>query len=322
LSSASVILRPFQEKDYPRVVEIRNAIYPDYRANVEEIRHGDESWEADKYFKVRLAAEDPSGRVVGFGQTNHMPHQFHPDKYAIDVQVDPAYQRRGFGGALFDRLLSIIKDRGAEVVRSEAKESLPDSVAWLKRRGFEEIQRYWESRLDVASFDFAAFSTAVDRALEQGITFTTLADESVDKPEILRAIYELDRDIMRDVPFPDPTTETSYESFIKGAIENPDFMPEAWFLAKDGDTYAGLSNLWKSQELADVYYQGLTGVRRDYRGKGIAMALKVRGLEFVRERGMREVRTWNNTRNRSMLRINEAMGFVKQPAWIEFARTL
>ncbi|HET7770354.1 MAG TPA: hypothetical protein VFN74_16385 [Chloroflexota bacterium] len=32
--------------------------------------------------------------------------------------------------------------------------------------------------------------------------------------------------------------------------------------------------------------------------------------------------TWNNTRNRPMLRINEAMGFRKQPDWIEFARQL
>ena len=319
---ANVTLRPFQEKDYERVVEVRNAIYPDYRASVQEIRHWDDSWEADRYFRVRLAAEDPEGHVVGFGQTNHMPHQFHDDKYAIDVQVDPAYQKRGYGSTLFDRLLSIVKDRGARIVRSEAKESLPDSVAWLKARGFEEIQRYWESRLDVASFDFAAFASAIDRALEQGITITTLDDEGVDDPEVLRAMYELDRDLTLDVPLPDPATETSYESFVKGALENPNFIPEAWFLAKDGERYVALSNLWKSQELPDVYYQGLTGVRREYRGKGIAMALKIKGLQLVRERGIREVRTWNNTRNRPMLRINEAMGFEKQPAWIEFAREL
>ncbi|HEU5317585.1 MAG TPA: GNAT family N-acetyltransferase, partial [Chloroflexota bacterium] len=58
-----------------------------------------------------------------------------------------------------------------------------------------------------------------------------------------------------------------------------------------------------------------------YRGKGIAMALKVRGVRYAREHGYREIRTNNDTANRPMLRINEAMGFVKQPAWIIFHKT-
>ena len=321
-TAPAVTLRPFRDTDYERMAEIRNLNFPDYRISIDELKHWDSTWEADKYFKLRLAAQDASGTVVGFGQTNHMPHQFHPDKYEINVLIDPAHQRHGCGSALFSRLLGTAKQRGAILVRGETKESKPEAIAWLGRRGFNEIQRYWESRLEVASFDFAAFSTAVERATGQGITFTTLAQEGADDPAVRRKMYELDRDIMRDVPMPEPITDTSYESFLKGTFENPNFMPEAWFLAKAGAAYVGLSNLWKSQELDDIYYQGLTGVLRDHRGKGIAMALKIIGLEFVRSRGIREVRTWNNTRNRPMLRINEAMGFQKQPVWIEFAREL
>ena len=321
-AAPTITLRPFRESDYERMIEIRNLLFPDYRISLDEMRHWDSTWEADKYFKLRVMAEDAAGQVVGFGQTNHMPHQFHADKYELDVQVDPSHQRRGYGGVLFNSLLETVKERGAAVVRAQTKESKPESIAWLERRGFKEIQRYWESRLEVAAFDFAAFSTAIERALSQGVTFTTLAEEGPDDPAAKRRMYELDREIMRDVPAPEPITDTSYESFVKGTFENPNFMPEAWFLAKVGESYVGLSNLWKSQELDDVYYQGLTGVLREHRGKGIAMALKMQGLEFVRSRGIREVRTWNNTRNRPMLRINEAMGFQKQPVWIEFAREL
>lgn len=135
-TAPKVNLRPFQETDFPRMAEIRDALYPDYRISLDELRHWDATWEPDKYFKLRLAAEDAAGQVVGFGQTSHMPHQFHADKYEVSVHVHPTHQRRGYGTALFNRLIETIKQRGASVVRSEAKESLPESVAWLGRRGF------------------------------------------------------------------------------------------------------------------------------------------------------------------------------------------
>jgi len=43
-------------------------------------------------------------------------------------------------------------------------------------------------------------------------------------------------------------------------------------------------------------------------------------VEYARAHGIREIKTWNDQRNQPMLRINEAMGFVKQPAWIEMRK--
>jgi hypothetical protein len=52
------------------------------------------------------------------------------------------------------------------------------------------------------------------------------------------------------------------------------------------------------------------------------MALKLRTVQYARERGYYEIRTHDNTRNRPMLRINDAMGFLTQPAQVEFAKAL
>ena len=71
-----------------------------------------------------------------------------------------------------------------------------------------------------------------------------------------------------------------------------------------------------------VIYQHLTAVLRDERGKGIAMALKLKTIEYARAEGLREIRTWNASINRPMLAINEALGFAKQPAWITFGKDL
>jgi RimJ/RimL family protein N-acetyltransferase len=51
------------------------------------------------------------------------------------------------------------------------------------------------------------------------------------------------------------------------------------------------------------------------------MGLKLHTVRYARDHGYREIRTANDIRNRPMLRINEALGFVKQPAWIAFERT-
>ncbi|MGH2400197.1 MAG: GNAT family N-acetyltransferase, partial [bacterium] len=83
--------------------------------------------------------------------------------------------------------------------------------------------------------------------------------------------------------------------------------------------YAGLSSLFKPK-VGDWLTQGLTGVRRQFRGRHIATALKVKTVEYARDHGIREIRTWNEINNAPMLAINIKFGFVRQPAWITLAK--
>jgi RimJ/RimL family protein N-acetyltransferase len=98
-------------------------------------------------------------------------------------------------------------------------------------------------------------------------------------------------------------------------------MAEGYFLALDNGQYVGLSTLWASQGVPDLY-TGLTGTLRSHRRRGIALALKLSAIDYARSIGTPRIRTWNATGNEGMLAINEALGFVKQPAWIEYALEL
>jgi GNAT superfamily N-acetyltransferase len=315
-------LRAFTEEDYPRLVEISNRVYPEYRESVEEVRHRDSVWESDRYERVRLVAEDGGGRMAGYGEISHIPHQFHPRRFALELLVDPELQGRGVGSALYDHLLAELRGCGALSMRASARESMAASLSFLTHRGFVEVQREWESRLDVGAFDFTRFAGAEERAAGQGITFTTLAEERERDPEALRKAYDLQETCERDVPAVEPVTPVTFEHFISHTVESPGALLDAYFLAMDGNRYVGVSNITRSQGEPEILYQELTGVLREYRGKGIAMALKLRTVAYARDRGFREIRTWNATSNRPMLRINEAMGFQKQPAWVEFQKQL
>ena len=320
----SISIRPFED-EYAAVIAIQKAIDPDEEGSVEHWRFDDQQWRHDRYYKERLVAESADGEIVGWGQVFHMPWQFHPHRYCLSLDVHPARQRQGIGSALYARLLGMVQTRGGEMLRAATQESRQAAVDFLEHREFAEIQRYWESRLDVAAFDAGPFSTAEARAAQQGITLTTLADELSREGEsetLLRALYEMESAAFRDVPFPDPPTVSPYDEWREWTLHSPGGLQDAYFLARDGDRFVGLSNMSRNEGQPGVIFQGFTGVIREYRGKGVAMALKLQTVKYAREHGYREIRTGNNTRNRPMLRINEAMGFRKQPVWIEYEKAL
>ncbi len=314
-----VEIRDFEPKDYPRMVEISNLLYPPHKWTVTEAKFEDEHFDK-KYFLHRWVAEDPETReAVGIAEISHMPWSFHPQKFWMDLDVHPDWHRRGIGRALYATVCAELLAKDAVVVRASAQESNGESVGWLEKRGFVEKMRNWESHLDVASVDAARFASKA--VVPEGIRLVTLAEARREDPDCLRALFDLGNEIGPDIPNPDVFTPPVYEMFL-AHMDGPDVLPDGQFYAKAGNRFVGLSTLWRSEGSPDVLYQGLTGVVRAYRGRGLAWALKMRTIAYAREHAFRQIRTWNNTMNRPILNINEALGFVKQPVWITFQKDL
>lgn len=318
-------LRPFAatDEDYEALSAASRRVYTGYPWSAQEMmKHEDAGWDHAKFFKGRVLAE-ADGSVAGWAIVNHARWAFVADTYWLDLGVVPEVRRRGHGTALYEEALRILRARDAKRIRAGTKESMADGIEFLTHRGFTEVKRDWESRLPLATFDFAPFSGARERIEREGIRIATLAQELASDPSAARKAYELSDEIAHDVPSTDPHTSVDFATWAKDHLEGPNAMPEAYFLAIDKDgRWLGMSNMAPSDEDKTFLWQGLTGVRREARGTGIAMALKLETVKFARDRGVDHIKTWNDQRNRPMLRINEALGFEKQPAWIQYQKDL
>jgi len=320
MQQVSVTIRDFQPEDYPAVVDIGNLLYPEHPTTVEQERFEDEHFDTKQYILRRYVAVRASGSVVGTASLFHMPRAYDPRRFGMWIGVHPQWHEKGVGHALYEHLFEQFRVLKAVALRTWTRETMRDSVAWLERRGFRELMRGWESRLDVRSFEFPPFANYW--GLPPDIEIVTLAEELAKDPESIQALYELDSDIAPDVPRIDPFTRMGFEMYRDHVLNSPGSIPDAVFVARDGDRYVGLTELFRDDALPDTLNTGLTGVRREHRGRGIAFALKLRALDWAKRHGYREVRTFNSTLNAPMLGINVKLGFVKQPVWITFGKDL
>ena len=325
--TGNVGFRAFTADDVPAWVELHARILPEHAQDLADVVHREANWDGARFWRNRAVAFTPDGRVIGVGIIEHLHWQFHPHRYAVRVLVDPDHRGLGIGTSLHAWIVGQASRRDAWSLRGEVQEKDVAAVRFVTQRGYVEAQRNWESRLDVESFDPDQFANAEGRVTGAGIRLTSLAIElervgAAGRDAVLRAVHDVDCEGSTDEPSLDPITPAPFERWVAEVVEAPDALPDAFFLAADDTRYVALSAMMQRRATPGVLGQGFTAVVKSHRGRGIAMALKVRTVAYARANGYREIVTWNNSRNRPMLRINEAMGFVKQPVWIEYTLQL
>ncbi len=315
--------RAFEDRDYERLAEIGAAIQPHTSSTAQSLRYRDATLEP-RVRMVRMVAETETNMVVGAGQLMHIWWAYHPRRYLMRLEVDPAWQHHGIGSALFDRLLAELTSWGADLVRTEAPSLRPAALAFLEHRGFREWRRRWESSLDVATAIVDKLVEAHERVLSGGITITTYADEATRRGgQLAHEVYTADTLFGSDEPaqaIDDGSDAMSFERFAATQLDSPDVLPSAHFLALDEERIVGVSRLRRDSRHADVLYQEFTGTHPEYRGRGIAQALKLRTVQYARENGYRQIRTSNDSTNAPMLHINDAIGFKRKAPTIIFER--
>jgi GNAT superfamily N-acetyltransferase len=313
-----VEIRPYQPEDTPSVVALNNQLEPEYPQTESEFRwHEENREERCKWSRWVAVAE---GVVIGAGEYSQYAFMYHPQKFNVEIGVHPEHRCQGIGTALYDTVTAALEAHDPILLRTAVREDRPAAMHFATKRGYVEAMREWESRLDVAAFDPAPFRERQERVATSGIRICTVAELASD-PDRDRKLYEMEAALEADVPSTDVHTPRPFEEWVQRTFENPSFIPEAWIIAVDGDEYVGCTALSR-MEAGNRLETGLTGVLRSHRRRGIALALKLRAIEYARSVGAPEINTWNATTNEGMLSINVALGFARQPAWIEYEKSL
>jgi mycothiol synthase len=275
------VRRPETDAELEGWIRVRRIVYPNESAwTVQDFRERD--WGEQLFLIAEL-----DGKIVGNGMADRSDIG---TRGFASARVVPDARRRGVGTALLRELVAHVEalalDKVATMVEDEG------SRAFAERFGFQEVNRQVEQVRLLSEVPEAP-------PLPNGIEVTTIAES----PELLREAHPLAVEGYADMAT-DGTATISLEDWLRDEAT----YPGGSFVALAGGEVVGFSGLVRHDN-EGVAEDGLTVVRRDWRRRGLAHALKARELAWAAENGLREVVTWTQTGNEGMRALNERLGY-------------
>ena len=146
--------------------------------------------------------------------------------------------------------------------------------------------------------------------ISAGVTLKSMSAKPI---AIAKAKMMLPREISvetsKDVPGYEDEKHEPYEAWLAHEMQGPGDRPEATFVAVAGDEAVGYAKFSLSSTDPMRAYHDLTAVKRDWRRRGIARALKSAQIGWAKANGYELLRTTNDERNAPMRRLNEELGY-------------
>jgi GNAT superfamily N-acetyltransferase len=289
-----ISLRPCEtDSDYEAWLAVRRAVLPNERApGLDELRS------SIKPGDLNVLAELDGG-LAGSGLVNRSD----TGNAHVAPRVLPDKRGRGVGTALLEHLTAHALSQGYSRAGSHVAGDDDRSIAFAHRFGFEELRRDVQQVLEVG----ASEARGID-----GVEFVSLEEN----PDLLEAAYPLAQEGYEDMPI--EGLDISLETWLlEGGT-----LPEGSFAALADGEIVGYAGLLRWADEPTKAEHGLTVVRRDWRRRGLASALKERQIEWAAANGVRRLVTYTQTGNESMQAVNARLGYVTTDVTVAFTRAL
>jgi GNAT superfamily N-acetyltransferase len=247
------------------------------------------------------------GEPVGFatvGRIYCLPVEY-PTLWS-EVGVLEHARGRGIGAALLAWVRAAAQAAGKHGLRVPCSAGRPAGLTFLVRRGFAEYGRWATLELPLAGLA----APAID--LPAGLAITSLAE----RPDLRPAAYRLAVEVYAALPDPEPVTAGTFEEWRLRDVDLPNAPLDGYLLALAGDEPVGYCQLhWRDRDRSVEH--AMTGVTADWRGRGVASALKRAALGWALARGAERMTTENAEGNEPMLAINRRLGYRPTPDFVE-----
>lgn len=283
-----------------RVVAVHNEVRDDDPTTVEELvdwRHQAE----DMVWIVAVVGHEDVGAGLGLVGW-HAP----PDTAFVEAWTRPYGRGRGVGGALLAALVDWSAERGRIAVETAVAEVDEASQGWVERRGFREVGRNSRLVLDLRPIEAPAPQPPA------GIEIVTWAEH----PGIERGLYDVYVEAEPDIPGEEHQELPPFERWLENDMRGLSDRPEAVFVALAGDEVVGYAKLALPHVWTGTAFHDLTGVKRAWRRRGIAGALKRTQIAWAKEQGYKRLVTNNEDRNEPIRRLNTRHGYHIEPGRI------
>ena len=308
-------VRTFTPDDYPAIVSIHNSlniIWPEKPRTSEGWAEADRNRNPKCKYQRWVAVKN--GEAIGFGSYGQSSFDYHPQRFYVNVETHPEYQRQGIGTALYDQIMDGLQAFDPRVLRADAFTNLPQGFAFMQKRGFYEAFRETPVHLDVAGFDPDPYADLEAKLRAQGVVIKSLRELESD-PDRDHKLYDLYWEATEDLPSEDDGIEKQpFDEWVKWGLNDPTILHDAYFVALREDDYIGLRELGKDPD-NDILQGGLLGVRRVERKHGIGLAMQLRGIAYAREHGYPVLKTCTAIQNAPMQALFNKLGYARDPEW-------
>jgi GNAT superfamily N-acetyltransferase len=241
------------------------------------------------------------GVLAGSATVARLPSR--PDVGFALVTVLPEQRGRGVGSALYETASTWLAERGIAELDAVVPEDDEASLDWARRRSFREVERNSHLVLELRDHEPQPVEAP------QGIEIVTWAE----RPEVAHGLYEVACEAFPDIPGGEDELMEPYEDWLAHHMQRAGDLPETTFVALADGEVVGYAKLTLSGARPRDAGHEMTAVRRAWRGRGIAGALKRAQITWAKRAGYERLMTQNEVRNEPIRRLNEQLGYRTVP---------